>query len=50
MLGEPTLRYRDKRGSYEDYTAEWHLVEDRDLIMKRIIDHLALGFKPEELP
>jgi len=49
MLGEPSLRYHDRRGSYEDLTAEWHLVEDHEAIVRRIIDHLALGFKPEEL-
>jgi hypothetical protein len=49
LLGEPTLRYRDRRGDYEDQTAEWHRIEDREAIVRRIIDHLALGFKPEEL-
>jgi hypothetical protein len=49
ILGEPTLRYRDKRGTYQDLTAEWHLIQNREAIMRRIVDHLALGFKPEEL-
>jgi hypothetical protein len=49
LLGEPTLCYRDRRGDYEDQTAEWHRIEDREAIVRRIIDHLALGFKPEEL-
>jgi len=49
LLGEPTLQYRDRRGDYEDQTAEWHRIEDREAIVRRIIDHLALGFKPEEL-
>jgi len=49
LLGEPTLLYRDKRGTYQDLTAELHLIEDREVIVRRIIDHLALGFTPEEL-
>jgi len=50
MLGEPTLKYRDKHGYYEDYTAEWHLAADEKAIVQRIQQHLALGFVPTELP
>ena len=49
-LGEPTLKYRDKHGNYEDYTAEWYLNRDEKAIVQRIQKHLALGFTPTELP
>lgn len=49
ILGPPTLKYRDKRGEYEDYTAEWHLLKDNETILQRIIQHLNLGFTPQEL-
>jgi len=50
LLGEPTLKYHDKHGYYEDYTVEWHLSSNAGAIVRRIQQHLALGFTPEELP
>ncbi|MBS7609299.1 hypothetical protein KEJ36_02955 [Candidatus Bathyarchaeota archaeon] len=49
MLGKPTLRYKDKRSGYEDFTAEWHTIEDLESILRRLASHIGLGFKPEEL-
>lgn len=49
ILGEPTLKYYDKREDYEDFTAEWFLVQDSKTVIRRVLQHLALGFKPEEL-
>jgi len=50
ILGEPTLRYHDRHEGIDDYTAEWHLTTDREAIIQRILNHMALGFKPETLP
>ena len=43
------LRYVDRKGEYRDVTAEWHIVEDKEFILQCVAQHLAMGFKPEEI-
>ena len=50
VYGEPTLLYRDKKGDYEDITAEFYFPRvKRESIVQRIVAHINLGYEPEEL-
>jgi hypothetical protein len=44
----PTLKYSDRRGEYRDYTAEWYVTVDLNMLVGRLLQHKMLGFESKE--